>query len=401
MSSDNKNAPSIFDKRILVAVSGLSPAILTETLFALAVSSEEKFIPTEVHLITTIEGKVRAENTLLKGNKPQFKSLCEDYQLENVHFDRENIHVIKNAGGDELDDIRSPSDNEAAADFISQLIYRFSKKENSALHVSIAGGRKTMGYYAGYALSLFGRPQDRLSHVLVEQEYERCFDFFYPTKNCVIANNLDGKPVDLSKAKVFLAEIPFVRISPYMRDNSLLNADRVSFSESVSMAQSSSSLGLKIDAFNNEITIGKHTKKWESSDNVLAFYIWFIEKCKASNNKLKSPLSSKDEFDKYIEFRNDLAEELIAIYEKVSPYSPHKERTISSLESGMHYGFFSEKKTLVKKALNKMFGPELAESFSIQSFKEKNLKNGKEVTKRKPGYFTMDIDLEDVDIIYP
>jgi CRISPR-associated protein (TIGR02584 family) len=28
------------------------------------------------------------------------------------------------------------------------------------------GERKTMGFYVGYALSLFGRAQDRLSHVI-------------------------------------------------------------------------------------------------------------------------------------------------------------------------------------------------------------------------------------------
>lgn len=401
MSSDKSNLPSTFEKRILVAVSGLSPAILTETIFALAVSSEHRFIPTEVHLITTIEGKERAENTLLKGSSPKFISLCEEYELSNINFGSENIHVITSPDGVEFDDIRSPKDNEAAADYITQLIYRFSKKDNSALHVSIAGGRKTMGYYVGYALSLFGRPQDRLSHVLVEQDYERCLDFFYPTKQCVIANNLDGKPLDLSKAKVFLAEIPFVRISSYMRDDSLLNADRVSFSEAVSMAQSSNSMRLKIDGLNNEITLGKHTKKWESSDNVLAFYIWFIENCKRNDNKVKSPLSSKDEFDKYIEYRKDLAEELINIYERVSPYSPHKERTISSLQNGMHYGFFSEKKTLVKKSLSQMFGPELAEAYSIQPYKITELKKGKKAVKRKQGYFTMDIVLGNVEIIYP
>jgi CRISPR-associated protein (TIGR02584 family) len=36
----------------------------------------------------------------------------------------------------------------------------------ASLHVSIAGERKTMGFYVGYALSLFGRTQGRLSHVL-------------------------------------------------------------------------------------------------------------------------------------------------------------------------------------------------------------------------------------------
>lgn len=37
-----------------------------------------------------------------------------------------------------------------------------------------------MGYYLGYALSLYGRAQDRLSHVLVTERYESLRDFFIP-----------------------------------------------------------------------------------------------------------------------------------------------------------------------------------------------------------------------------
>ena len=40
-----------------------------------------------------------------------------------------------------------------------------------------------MGYYLGYALSLFGRSQDRLSHVLVSDGYEGHPEFYYPSKN--------------------------------------------------------------------------------------------------------------------------------------------------------------------------------------------------------------------------
>jgi CRISPR-associated protein (TIGR02584 family) len=48
------------------------------------------------------------------------------------------------------------------------------------LHVSIAGGRKSMGFFAGYAFSLFGRTQDRLSHVLVNDPFESFPDFYFP-----------------------------------------------------------------------------------------------------------------------------------------------------------------------------------------------------------------------------
>ena len=55
---------------------------------------------------------------------------------------------------------------------ITNLIRAFTADPESALHVSIAGGRKTMGFFLGYALSLYGRAQDKLSHVLVSPPFE-------------------------------------------------------------------------------------------------------------------------------------------------------------------------------------------------------------------------------------
>ncbi len=52
--------PASFPRRILLAVSGLSPQIVTETIYALAAKPERNFVPTEVHLITTREGAQRA-----------------------------------------------------------------------------------------------------------------------------------------------------------------------------------------------------------------------------------------------------------------------------------------------------------------------------------------------------
>jgi CRISPR-associated protein (TIGR02584 family) len=80
-----------------------------------------------------------------------------------------------------LEDIRSPDDNRRAADGITELIREFTADPDCALHVSIAGGRKTMGFFLGYALSLYGRPQDKLSHVLVSEPFESSSGFYYPT----------------------------------------------------------------------------------------------------------------------------------------------------------------------------------------------------------------------------
>ncbi|HOE41084.1 MAG TPA: hypothetical protein PLB25_05580 [Rhodoferax sp.] len=49
-----------FPRRLLLAVSGLTPQIVTETLYALAADEFAPFVPTEVHLITSAEGARRA-----------------------------------------------------------------------------------------------------------------------------------------------------------------------------------------------------------------------------------------------------------------------------------------------------------------------------------------------------
>lgn len=48
--------PADFPRRVLLAVSGLTPQIVTETIYALAVNKLAPFVPTEVHLITSAEG---------------------------------------------------------------------------------------------------------------------------------------------------------------------------------------------------------------------------------------------------------------------------------------------------------------------------------------------------------
>lgn len=89
----------------------------------------------------------------------------------------EDIKVPK-SNGRELDDSRSLDDNQAIADFIIDEVRALTSDENTQLHASIAGGRKTMTFFLGYAMSLFGRTQDRLSHVLVSEPYENLPDFF-------------------------------------------------------------------------------------------------------------------------------------------------------------------------------------------------------------------------------
>lgn len=177
-----RTQPHSFPRRILLAVTGLSPQVVTETLHALAVSAQQPFVPTEIHLITTAEGAERARLSLLSADRGWFKRIRDDYALPEIAFDSTHIHVLRDAEGKPIADIRTPEDNLRCADFITEAVRAFTADQQAAVHVSIAGGRKTMGFFLGYALSLFGRDQDRLSHVLVSEPFESSWNFSIPPR---------------------------------------------------------------------------------------------------------------------------------------------------------------------------------------------------------------------------
>ena len=218
--------PSDFDRRILVCVTGLTPQVVTETTYALA-CGEPSWPATEVHVLTTRTGADRARRTLI--DEGRFADLCRDLGLDDVRFGPDTLHVMHAADGSPLDDIRDQSDSTAMADAIMGTIASYTRDPDAALHVSLAGGRKSMGFFAGYALSLYGRVQDRLSHVLVSADFESNPAFFYPPAQPQVMQTRDGRSIDTRDAKVELADIPFVR----MRDR--LRLSRVSCGKSLIM----------------------------------------------------------------------------------------------------------------------------------------------------------------------
>ena len=267
--------PQDYATRILVAVTGLSPQIVTETLYALAVApvpSEPRFVPTRIRLITTEEGASRAKDSLLNSDNGWFHRLQSDYRLPAIEFGPEHIVVLKDRTGQPLDDIRTRDDNERAADAITEEIRDLTRDDDTAVHVSIAGGRKTMGFYLGYALSLFGRAQDRLSHVLVSAPYESHAEFFYPAPQRRVIHDRDGRPYDAHDARVTLAEIPFVRLRAGLGSD-LLNGS-ASFSTVVEQAQRAlPPVGLVLDPVSCTVTAGGET--FELKPSKFALY-WLL-----------------------------------------------------------------------------------------------------------------------------
>jgi CRISPR-associated protein (TIGR02584 family) len=349
--------PHQFEKRILLAVSGMSPQILTETLYAIAVAEKETpFVPTDVHLISTSEGANRAKLELLHPVTGKFHQLCADYGLTGIEFSEQTVYAIEDKNGTLLSDIKSPEDNEAAADFITEIVNQLTRDENAALHVSIAGGRKTMGYYLGYALSLYGRAQDRLSHVLVSENYEGLHDFFYPTIESHVIYDRNKKPIDTQKAEIMLAEIPFVRIRAGLPEH-LLNG-KAGFSESIALTRSfDATPQLTIDLKNRCFYANSVQVKMSGVN--FAFYLWMIKQTVTLNN----PLSRSSKANK----NKDYIESFLEIYEKYSSESEMDKVKTGFRTEGMTGNWISERISAVKKSFERALGQNTARLYCVQT----------------------------------
>jgi len=345
--------PQQYPNRVLLAVSGMSPQIVTETLYSLAVNQATPFIPTEIHLITTKAGAKEAQLQLLHEKTGQFRQLCRDYQLPAIHFPETHIHVITDAEGAPLDDIKTPQQNEAAADFITTIVSGLTRNEDTALHISIAGGRKTMGYYLGYALSLYGRQQDRLSHVLVTDHYESLKDFFYPTPESHVIESRDGRSLDSRDAEVMLAEIPFVRMRSGIPQH-LLDG-KTGFNESIKFArQIEAEPCLQINLQQGFVQVSDI--KIGLSELNYAFYLWMLQRS-----------LDGEPIRRMIDDNQDDANEFLTVYSQHTKQLKDDDRTRETLKAGMSNQWLSERITAVKTAFKAALGTQFAKSFVPQS----------------------------------
>jgi CRISPR-associated protein (TIGR02584 family) len=193
-------------EHILLSLVGMTPQVVTETLYALHVQGTPW--PTRILVITTKTGAATANRLLDEGH---LRNLCEQIKQPLPRFGMDDIKIVLGADGQEVDDARTPDDHEALANFIMTIVRNLARDDNLTIHASLAGGRKTMTFYLGYAMSLFGRSGDSLSHVLVKAEFENQKDFFYPGQHIQTRKTAEGTCLNLDNATVELADIPFIR----------------------------------------------------------------------------------------------------------------------------------------------------------------------------------------------
>lgn len=199
-------------KCVLLCVAGLTPQVITESLYGLMVERGERV--DEVRVITTVGGKQRIVEALLEPGRGMFFQFCHDYGFDPacIRFDETCVDLLRGPGGRPLEDIRTVEENVFAGDQICELVRGLTADASTRVHASAAGGRKTLGIYLTAAMQLFGRVQDCLSHVLVSEDFETHQEFFYKPPAPRLLRTRDGHEVSTADAEICLADIPFIRL---------------------------------------------------------------------------------------------------------------------------------------------------------------------------------------------
>ncbi|OPZ76366.1 MAG: CRISPR-associated protein (Cas_NE0113) [Alphaproteobacteria bacterium ADurb.Bin438] len=118
-------------------------------------------------------------------------------------------------------------------------------------------------------MSLYGRENDKLFHVLVSKEYEQNRDFYFPYSDD-----------EYIKSELELSEIPFVRLNNFLKDTNTL-----SYEDAVSKVQKKiEPLKLIIDLDNKKIFINENIVCMPPL--LFCFYVYFAILKKEGNGKI-------------------------------------------------------------------------------------------------------------------
>jgi CRISPR-associated protein (TIGR02584 family) len=344
-----------YNNNILICVSGLTPQIVTETLFCLAV--KDKITINEIYVITTkrgrevILGKDAHPATPKTSLKTEIENLCKKYKIKKPLFQENDSHIIvAKEESIELSDIRSDKDNILFPNKVCSFIREKTIDPKNILHCSITGGRKSMSVHLANALALFAREDDRLVHVLTKEENE--FKGFYP------ANKKEAKDLQLS-------QIPFVRLrsllSHEIKGEKLIE---LNFDEIVSYTQAqlkiiSDKNLLVCDFDKRELRYCLETISFEPLE-FLIYYFFIDTKIKGTN---KTPIAQI--------LSNDFSNKLVTYLENYFPsYHIKDKNKYKWLTKGFQSSDFLAKKSKINKKIHDLItDQDIASQFTIETEK--------------------------------
>jgi len=335
-------------KHLLICVSGLTPQIVTESLFCLSV--KEKIRIDEIYVLTTklgrdvLLGRDKHPSTPKTPLKEEITNLCKMYKLKKPLFEENDNHIIvAKEESIELPDIRSDRDNILFPNKICEFLRIKSSDPDNVLYCSITGGRKSMSVHLANALSIFAREDDRLIHVLTKEENE--FKGFFPQTKKEI-NDLE------------LADIPFVRLRPILSaELKRLDLLKSNFDDIVKFTQAQ----LKLLTPSNKLTLDIERRELRFGNDKIVlepleflFYYLFVDLKNRGNNKLSV----------YNFMSDEIKNQMIDYYKEFYPNIYIEEK--NWYRKGFSESDFRVKRSKVNRKISELIeDPDLANLFSI------------------------------------
>jgi CRISPR-associated protein Csx14 len=202
-------------------VAGITPQIITETLYYYIIEKKPPVWIDEINVLTTSAGKEVIINSLLKKESGVFYKFLSDYNISRQKIKFNENSVIQLGGDSYIKDISTDIDSAIIGNEIVNFIKNITIDKSTRIICSVAGGRKTMSVYLSLGLQLYGREQDILSHTLVSSDFESTKDFFYippVPKNIEIKDKNEKiiKIINTKDAKIVCSEIIFVRLRNFL-----------------------------------------------------------------------------------------------------------------------------------------------------------------------------------------
>lgn len=337
------------NKNILVCISGLTPQIVTETLYALSIQKNIQI--DEIFIITTKRGKEVILGTDKDKKTPDVKlsaeiaNLSKDYKIKPPKFSANKNIFIAEEESLELYDIKTDTDNILFPNKAAQLIEKLSKPNENILHVSLSGGRKSMSAHIALTLSLFARSGDKLYHILTDEKYE--FGSFYP------------KSEDEKKALI-ISEIPFVRLRAL---NLFKIKNGIKYSELVEQTQKR--LAALTENAKIIIELKKKSIKYKNrsiflTPTQISLYMIFAEsRINGEEGYLINQI-------KELEFAQKLKQYLSTFYNQYFDENDKKHWH----KKGIEAEYFYQNRSKINKALKTFLTDEEYNLFAVKSYKE-------------------------------
>jgi len=347
-------------KNILVSIAGLSPQIITETLYYYLIERKPPVWIDEVKILTTLPGKQKIMESLLDKNNGQFYLFCKEYNInpKDICFKEDSIIVL---GGDApIDDIASDKDSAIIGNEIVKFIKDISLIPDSRFIYSVAGGRKTMTAYLSLAVQLYGKDDDILCHILVSPDFESNRNFYYiPSKNKEIkvkdGNGNIIKKLNTKDAKIYSSEIVFLKLRKFLNIK-----DDIFYDDLVNITQKRLDFCgdkfVAIDIRNASVLLGSKNIKMRPMEICIYYLFYHVKK------------NCKNDFcgecnDCYLSI-NDLQSEeninvILGAYEKIySKNSGQFERLTESFgNNNKGEDFFIQNISNINKKLKKQLNP--------------------------------------------